>query len=149
MGQRRSRSVFLLRSSATLFLPRLSSAKAAASPSKCGENLRISSPSGRSTLITSAPASASIRVASGPGSNVVKSRTRISDRDWDMARTPKLDRIIGSFGHSDLHMAGTFTNRRVRVSFRASVCLSSRHGLSIQCGDSRLQVNCLGQCRQL
>ena len=36
----------------------------------------MSSPPGRSILITSAPASASIRLASGPGSSVVKSSTR-------------------------------------------------------------------------
>ena len=38
----------------------------------------------RSILITSAPASASIRVASGPGSSVVKSRTRTPESGWIM-----------------------------------------------------------------
>src|SRR5665213_2376400 len=39
----------------------------------------MSSPPGRSILMTSAPASASSRVASGPGNSVVKSRTRTPD----------------------------------------------------------------------
>src|SRR5262249_28660965 len=51
------------------------SAKEAENPSKRGGEARRSSPPGRSTLTTSAPASASIRGASGPGRSVGKSRT--------------------------------------------------------------------------
>src|SRR5438105_4318484 len=61
------------RSSARLFLPRLSSAKFTLSRPHFGRYERISSPAGRSILTTSAPASASNSVAIGPGSNVVKS----------------------------------------------------------------------------
>src|SRR5215470_5740601 len=74
-GARRSRSPLALRSSIRLVLPRLSAAKATLCPSTCGECVRIISPPGGSILITSAPASASINVASGPGSSEVKSST--------------------------------------------------------------------------
>ena len=61
-----------------LRLPRLSSAKLTLSVPNFGTYERISSPRpGRSILITSAPASASIRVASGPGRSVLKSSTRM------------------------------------------------------------------------
>src|ERR1041385_6490987 len=73
----RSRALGSFKSAATLFLPRLSMAKLTLSLPHSGAKRRISSPSGRSNLITSAPASASIRVARGPGSSVEKSRTRI------------------------------------------------------------------------
>src|SRR5437899_2543544 len=75
-GTKALRSLSLFKSRSMLFLPRLSIAKTMASPSWTGGITRMSSPPGRSILITSAPASASIRVASGPGSRVVKSRTR-------------------------------------------------------------------------
>src|SRR5262249_55727648 len=53
--------------------------KAALSPSIIGGKRRAFSPPGCSILITPAPASASIKVASGPGSKVVKSTTRRPD----------------------------------------------------------------------
>ncbi len=70
-----------LRSSARLRLPRLSSANGSPmrspSTSSSGSYARMSSPpAGRSILMTSAPASAMSRVASGPGSKVLKSRMR-------------------------------------------------------------------------
>src|SRR5688500_15799563 len=69
------------KSIAMLRLPRLSSAKFTLSVPKRGVCERISSPRpGRSILITSAPASARISVASGPGSSVLKSRTRMPSR---------------------------------------------------------------------
>jgi malyl-CoA/(S)-citramalyl-CoA lyase len=74
------RSASLLRSHTTHFLPRFSSAKVALSPATIGGNARMPSPPGRSILITLAPASASIKAASGPGSKVVKSRTNRPDK---------------------------------------------------------------------
>src|SRR5262249_12496995 len=74
-----ARSTSFLRSRLTLVLPRLSMTKAALSPSIIGGKRRAFSPPGCSILITSAPASASIKVASGPGSKVVKSTTRRPD----------------------------------------------------------------------
>src|SRR5688572_29355475 len=59
-------------------LPRFSSAKLTLSAPSFGTYERISSPRpGRSILITSAPASASSRLANGPGSSVEKSSTRM------------------------------------------------------------------------
>src|SRR3954466_12026303 len=70
----------VLRSAAVLFLPPFSTVKAAAAEPKFGGKRRMSSPPSFSTLITSAPASASMKVASGPGSRVEKSRMVMPSR---------------------------------------------------------------------
>src|SRR5579864_151254 len=64
------------RSSTTLFLPVLSWPNEVLAPSRNGWRERIMSPSGASTLITSAPISAKRRVQCGPAMVVVKSTTR-------------------------------------------------------------------------
>src|SRR5271166_5602369 len=67
-------------------LPLFSRAKLTESSPSRGWYSRISSPDpGRSILITSAPASASSNVASGPGSKVVKSSTRMPDNGCILA----------------------------------------------------------------
>src|SRR5215207_6766716 len=65
-----------LRSSAIQRLPALSWPNMVPAPLRCTGRLRISSPSGASTLITSAPMSASRRVQCGPAMVVEKSSTR-------------------------------------------------------------------------
>ena len=65
-----------LRSSTMQRLPALSWPNMVPAPLRCTGRLRISSPSGASTLITSAPMSASRRVQCGPAMVVEKSRTR-------------------------------------------------------------------------
>src|SRR5690606_33657166 len=75
-GIKRSLAPCALRSRAMLRLPLLSRANPALDAPKRGWYPRSSSPvPGRSILITSAPASARIGLASGPGSSVLKSRT--------------------------------------------------------------------------
>ena len=77
----RPRSCSSVRSSTTLCLLRLTDWKYVARPcaSNGGPQLRVSSPvPGRSTLITSAPRSASIIVANGPARIREKSRIRSS-----------------------------------------------------------------------
>src|SRR5262249_13143158 len=93
-GASRAWSSRFLRSSTRLRLPRLSSAKATLSRLSMGRWRRISSPPGRSILITSAPASASIKVASGPGSRVVKSSTSRPDSGCGMAT---VRRALGNY----------------------------------------------------
>src|SRR6478736_9790792 len=78
-GTSLARSASSLRSRAKLVLPRLSMRKDVLSPSTMGGKRRAFSPPGCSILITSAPDSASINVAKGPGSSVVKSTTRRPD----------------------------------------------------------------------
>src|SRR3954454_14237606 len=62
------------RSTSMLFLPPFNTAKGAECAPIAGGKRRRSSPPGFSTLITSAPASAIMNVARGPGSRVEKSR---------------------------------------------------------------------------
>src|SRR5882672_4936682 len=64
------------RSSTTLFFPVLSWPNELLAPSRNGWRERIMSPSGDSSLITSAPISARSRVQCGPAIVVVKSTTR-------------------------------------------------------------------------
>src|SRR5215813_12573013 len=59
-----------------LFFPALSWPKLVLAPLRNGGRVRIMSPSGASTLITSAPRSARRRVQCGPAIVVVKSSTR-------------------------------------------------------------------------
>src|SRR6266851_5049909 len=66
----------LFRSRTRLFLPVLSWPNEVLTPSRSGWRERIMSPSGASTLITSAPRSAKRRVQCGPAIVVVKSTTR-------------------------------------------------------------------------
>src|SRR5215831_8287984 len=80
-GCRRVSASAAFRSIEMLRLPRLSMANGTLVSAKRGGWLRISSPlSGRSILITSAPASARSKVAIGPGSRVLKSRMRMPAR---------------------------------------------------------------------
>src|SRR5258708_17534793 len=65
-----------LRSSTIERLPALSWPNIVPAPSRCTGRLRMRSPSGDSTLITSAPMSASRRLQCGPAMVVEKSRTR-------------------------------------------------------------------------
>ena len=65
-----------LRSSTMQRLPALSWPNMVPAPLRCTGRLRIRSPSGDSTLITSAPMSASRRVQCGPAMVVEKSSTR-------------------------------------------------------------------------
>src|SRR4029079_2377133 len=69
-----------LRSSTIERLPALSWPNIVPAPSRCTGRLRIRSPSGDSTLITSAPMSASNREQCGPAMVVEKSSTRTSER---------------------------------------------------------------------
>src|SRR5713226_5292261 len=64
------------RSRTRLFLPTLSWPKVLLQPLRTGGRVLIVSPSADSTLMTSAPMSASIRVQCGPAIVVEKSRTR-------------------------------------------------------------------------
>src|SRR5690349_16219491 len=68
-----------LRSSTIERLPALSWPNIVPWPSRCTGRLRIRSPSGDSTLMTSAPMSASRRPQCGPAMVVEKSSTRTSD----------------------------------------------------------------------
>src|SRR5271163_1248917 len=66
----------VLRSWTMLFFPALSCPKLVLAPLRSGGRVRIMSPSGASSLITSAPRSARRRVQCGPAIVVVKSTTR-------------------------------------------------------------------------
>src|SRR3954471_15539665 len=68
-----------LRSSTIDRLPALSWPNIVPAPLRCTGRLRIRSPSGDSTLITSAPMSASRRAQCGPAMVVEKSSTRTSE----------------------------------------------------------------------
>src|SRR5258707_15891450 len=84
----------LLRSSTIERLPALSWPNIVPWPSRCTGRLRIRSPSGDSTLITSAPMSASRRPQCGPAMVVEKSSTRTSERGRGLS-------VIGSPGDQD------------------------------------------------
>src|SRR5690348_6692111 len=74
-----------LRSSTIERLPALSWPNMVPAPSRCTGRLRIRSPSGDSTLITSAPMSAIRRPQCGPAMVVEKSRTRTPVRGRGIA----------------------------------------------------------------
>src|SRR5260370_24520620 len=85
MGRRRSD----LRLSVTPFLPEFSSRKNHASSPRLSESaVRPGSPVGGSILMTSAPSHASIWVADGPASYLVRSRTRIPACAWAIVGAP-------------------------------------------------------------
>src|SRR3954469_13048494 len=76
-----------LRSSTIARLPALSWPNIVPWPSRCTGRLRIRSPSGDSTLMTSAPMSASRRPQCGPAMVVEKSSTRTSESGRGLVMT--------------------------------------------------------------
>src|SRR5258708_31565900 len=79
-----------LRSSTIERLPALSWPNMVPAPSRCPGRLLIRSPSGDSTLITSAPMSANSRLQCGPAMVVEKSRIRrpCSGLGWSVMESP-------------------------------------------------------------
>src|SRR6476619_2883261 len=102
-----------LRSSTIERLPALSWPNMVPWPSRCTGRLRIRSPSGDSTLITSAPMSAIRRAQCGPAMVVEKSSTRTSERGRGLASV-----IVSpcdedeDHAADDQHAADPFAGRR-------------------------------------
>src|SRR6185437_10067606 len=101
-----------LRSSTIERLPALSWPNIVPWPLRCTGRLRIRSPSGDSTLMTSAPMSASRRPQCGPAMVVEKSSTRTSDsgRGLSVMRSPGDEDEDDAADHE--HAAEPFAGRR-------------------------------------